>query len=52
MVLTDSGGVQKESFFFKKPCVVLRSETEWMELVENGNNVLANAEAKEIVKCI
>lgn len=49
IILTDSGGVQKESFFFKKPCVVLRSETEWTELVENGNNVLANADTKEIV---
>jgi UDP-GlcNAc3NAcA epimerase len=36
MIITDSGGVQKESHFFKKPCIVLRKETEWIELVNNG----------------
>ena len=36
MIITDSGGVQKESHFFKKPCIVLRRETEWIELVANG----------------
>ena len=44
MIVTDSGGVQKEAFFFKKPCVVLRPETEWVELVESGNAVLADAD--------
>ena len=36
LVITDSGGVQKEAFFFEKPCVIVRTETEWVELVEMG----------------
>ena len=47
-VMTDSGGLQKEAFFFKKPCVTLRNETEWVELVENGFNYLAGAKAETI----
>jgi len=43
MIITDSGGVQKESHFFKKPCIVLRKETEWIELVANGSVKLADA---------
>lgn len=49
LILTDSGGVQKEAFFFKKPCVILRSETEWTELVENGNALIADADTKRII---
>ena len=41
MVTTDSGGLQKESYFFKKPCVIYRTETEWVELVDTGWNFLA-----------
>ena len=43
MVITDSGGVQKEAFFFKKHCITLREQTEWVELVENGFNQLAGS---------
>ncbi len=47
LVVTDSGGVQKEAFFFKNNCVTLRDQTEWVELVENGFNTLAKAENPE-----
>jgi UDP-GlcNAc3NAcA epimerase len=43
LVITDSGGLQKEAFFFEKGCVTLRDETEWIELVELGCNVLAGS---------
>jgi len=50
VVITDSGGVQKEAYFFKKPAIVLRPETEWVELVENGNTLLADADSDRIKK--
>jgi len=50
MVLTDSGGVQKEAFFLHKPCIVLRPETEWTELVDCGNSILAGANGDLIKK--
>lgn len=49
MIITDSGGVQKEAFFFKKPCVILRQETEWVELIESGSAILADADEKRII---
>ena len=49
MVITDSGGLQKEAFFFKKPCITLRDETEWVELVENNFNILAGADKNKII---
>jgi UDP-GlcNAc3NAcA epimerase len=48
LVMTDSGGLQKEAFFFKKPCITMRDETEWVELVEHGFNSLAGAETENI----
>ena len=48
MIVTDSGGVQKESHFFKKPCIVLRKETEWIELVNNGTAKLVGADPVRI----
>jgi UDP-GlcNAc3NAcA epimerase len=50
MVITDSGGVQKESHFFSKPCIVLRKETEWVELVGNGTAKLVDADPELIEK--
>jgi UDP-GlcNAc3NAcA epimerase len=49
-VLTDSGGIQKEAYFAKVPCVTLRDETEWAETLENNCNVLAGADADKIVR--
>ncbi len=49
IVMTDSGGLQKEAYFFGKPCVVLRDETEWTELMEKGYNVLAGATHSGII---
>jgi len=49
MIITDSGGLQKESFFFKKPCVILRPQTEWVEIVENGNALLADHDEERIL---
>ncbi len=42
LIITDSGGVQKEAFFFEKPCIILRAQTEWVELVECGAAKLAD----------
>ena len=50
LVMTDSGGVQKEAFFFKKPAVILRSETEWKEIVEAGCGIVADADGRRIVE--
>lgn len=42
LVMTDSGGVQKEAFFFERPCIVLRPETEWVEIVQEGAGIVAD----------
>jgi len=41
-VITDSGGIQKEAYWHKKPCVTVRDQTEWLETIEAGGNILAN----------
>ncbi len=51
-VLTDSGGVQKEAYFFHKPCVTLRDSTEWIELVDSGWNVIVGADPTKIERAI
>lgn len=48
LVMTDSGGVQKEAFYFEKPCVILRPETEWVELVECGAAIVTDADETRI----
>lgn len=48
--MTDSGGLQKEAFFFKKFCLTLRDDTEWVELVEGGFNQLVGADYDAILK--
>ena len=50
LIVTDSGGLQKEAFFFKKQCITLRDETEWVELVDNNFNVLVGADMHAIMK--
>jgi len=49
IVMTDSGGVQKEAFYFEKPCVILRPETEWVELVECGTAIVTDADEVKII---
>lgn len=49
MIITDSGGVQKESYFFKKPCLILRPQTEWVEIVEAGTAKICDADKDKIL---
>jgi len=49
IVMTDSGGVQKEAYYFEKPSVILRPETEWIELVECGTAIITDADEQKII---
>ena len=50
IILSDSGGVQKEAYFFKKPLIVARPETEWIEIIENGAGIIADADELKIIE--
>ena len=48
MVMSDSGGVQKEAYFFGKPCLVFRPQTEWIEIIHSGCARLVDADITKI----
>lgn len=52
IIITDSGGVQKEAYFFNKPCVITRTETEWVEIVEAGAGIVTDADHSRIVSAV
>jgi len=52
VIITDSGGVQKEAFWSGVPCVTVRCETEWPETVSGGANILAGTQTEKIVESV
>lgn len=51
-IITDSGGIQKEAYFMRKPCITMRDQTEWIETVEEGWNVVVGADKNKITEAI
>ena len=51
-IVTDSGGVQKEAYFFRKPCITLQESTGWVELVDSGWNMLVGANTEKIIAAL
>ena len=49
LVITDSGGLQKEAYFFEKCCLTTRTETEWLELIDSGNNIIVGYNVNKIL---
>ena len=52
VVLTDSGGLQKEAFFLNRPCITLREETEWVETVTGGGNIVCGTQTDAVLKAV
>jgi UDP-N-acetylglucosamine 2-epimerase len=52
MIITDSGGLQKEAYWLRVPCLTLRDQTEWVETVEVGWNRLIGADSKKILEAV
>lgn len=52
VVLTDSGGLQKEAFFLNRPCITLREETEWVETVSGGGNVVCGTQTEAVLRAV
>lgn len=52
IIITDSGGMQKEAYFHNVPCITLREETEWIETIDSDNNILCGHNIEKIINAI